>query len=201
MLRCTKRNAAKGALKCCKAVTYKTKPEYYLRFFDGFADMNGKTKDLFEFCLASEEATGSIAIKDLNRLSAELVANEGELVWTMSGGRHAIGAPELKLHIEAQVQLICQRCLTPYVESLNTVSTLVLAKSEEQADELEERLDDDSIDVIVVSSEQDYWVLLEDEALLALPVSPRHATCPAGFKPEIVQEKGESPFAALKKLK
>jgi uncharacterized protein len=99
------------------------------------------------------------------------------------------------------VKLICQRCLTPYVETLDSVSTLVLAKTEEQADELEERLNDDSIDVIVVSPEQEYSVLIEDEALLALPVSPRHATCPDGFKAEIINEKPVSPFAALKKLK
>ena len=163
--------------------------------------MNGKTMDLFKFCLDADQASGSYAIQDLNRLSAELVSSDGELAWNFSGGRHQIGAPELKLHIQAQVKLICQRCLTPYVETLVSVSTLVLAKTEEQADELEERLNDDSIDVIVVSPEQEYSVLIEDEALLALPVSPRHATCPDGFKAEIINEKPVSPFAALKKLK
>jgi len=163
--------------------------------------MNGKTMDLFKFCLDADQASGSYAIQDLKRLSAELVATDGELVWNFSGGRHQIGAPELKLHIQAQVKLICQRCLTPYVKTLDSVSTLVLAKTEEQADELEERLNDDSIDVIVVSPEQEYSVLIEDEALLALPVSPRHATCPDGFKAEIINEKPVSPFAALKKLK
>lgn len=163
--------------------------------------MNGKTMDLFKFCLGADQASGSFPIKDFTRLSAELVDSEGDLVWNMLGGRHQIGVPELRLHVQAQVKLICQRCLTPYIETLDSVSTLVLAKTEEQADELEERLDDDSIDVIVVSPEQDISVLLEDEALLALPVSPRHATCPDGFKPEIVNEKAISPFAALKKLK
>ncbi len=163
--------------------------------------MNGKTMDLFKFCLDADQASGSFPIQDFTRLSAELVDSEGDLVWNMLGGRHQIGVPELRLHVQAQVKLICQRCLTPYIETLDSVSTLVLAKTEEQADELEERLDDDSIDVIVVSPEQDISVLLEDEALLALPVSPRHATCPDGFKPEIVNEKAISPFAALKKLK
>lgn len=163
--------------------------------------MNGKTMDLFKFCLDAEEASGSFPIQDFTRLSAELVDSEGDLVWNMLGGRHQIGVPELRLHVQAQVKLICQRCLTPHIETLDSVSTLVLTKTEEQADELEERLDDDSIDVIVVSPEQDISVLLEDEALLALPVSPRHATCPDGFKPEIVNEKAISPFAALKKLK
>ena len=66
--------------------------------------MNGKTMDLFKFCLDADQASGSYAIQDLSRLSAELVATDGELVWNFSGGRHQIGAPELKLHIQAQVK-------------------------------------------------------------------------------------------------
>jgi uncharacterized protein len=43
-------------------------------------------------------------------------------------------------------------------------------------------------------------VLVEDEALLALPLSPRHEQCP-GDVPTSGKEKAESPFAVLKKLK
>jgi uncharacterized protein len=43
-------------------------------------------------------------------------------------------------------------------------------------------------------------VLVEDEALLALPLSPRHEKCP-GDVPTSGVEKAESPFAVLKKLK
>jgi uncharacterized protein len=43
-------------------------------------------------------------------------------------------------------------------------------------------------------------VLVEDEALLSLPLSPRHEVCPEGSE-AAVSSKLESPFAILKKLK
>ena len=46
----------------------------------------------------------------------------------------------------------------------------------------------------------DLMVLLEDEALLALPLSLKHAQCP-GDVPTAGTEKAESPFAVLKKLR
>ena len=71
---------------------------------------------------------------------------------------------------------------------------------EASADETEEKLDDDSIDVIVGDAQQDLLQLVEDDALLALPLSPRHDVCP-GDAPAVPQDKRESPFAALKGLK
>ena len=101
--------------------------------------------------------------------------------------------------IDGEVGLICQRCLTPFRYPIVSEAVLVLARDEADADETEERLDDDSIDVIVGSTTQDLLQLVEDEALLSLPLSARHEVCP-GDAPEIPQEKPDSPFAVLKKL-
>ena len=49
-------------------------------------------------------------------------------------------------------------------------SELVLAKDEAGADEIDDLLDDDEIEVIVSSKTLDAMVLIEDEALLALPL-------------------------------
>jgi uncharacterized protein len=46
----------------------------------------------------------------------------------------------------------------------------------------------------------DLLALVEDEALLSLPLSPRHEVCPEGSE-VVVDSKLESPFAILKKLK
>jgi uncharacterized protein len=76
----------------------------------------------------------------------------------------------------------------------------VLVTDEAQADATEERLDDDSIDVIVGSTTMDLLALVEDEALLSLPLSPRHEACPEGAQAR-VDNNLESPFAILKNLK
>jgi uncharacterized protein len=106
----------------------------------------------------------------------------------------------LSMTVQGEVRLICQRCLTPFAQSIDSQSRLVLAADEAQAEHIEERLDDESIDVIVGSATMDLLVLVEDEALLSLPLSPRHEVCPEGAQ-LTVDNKLESPFAILKKLK
>ena len=77
----------------------------------------------------------------------------------------------------------------------------MLAKDEERADEMDELLDDDMIDVIVASKTLSVLDLVEDEALLALPISPKHEVCPDATQLEVLKSKKESPFAVLKGLK
>jgi uncharacterized protein len=162
--------------------------------------MSAKIVDSFEFCKQQQQLAGQTPVAEFARLSTELASNTGTLDWTVVGGRHAIGVAQLSITVSGDIQLLCQRCLSPMSYSLSSASTMVLAKDEADADETEARLDDDSLDVIVGSATQDLMVLLEDEALLALPLSPRHAQCP-GDVPIAGTEKAESPFAVLKKLR
>ena len=78
---------------------------------------------------------------------------------------------------------------------------LILAKDETEADKIEEMLGDEDIDVIVGSREMNVFDLVEDEALLALPLSPRHEVCPDASKLEGLKAEKPSPFAVLKDLK
>ena len=114
--------------------------------------------------------------------------------------RHVHPEVWVTLQVDAVLPLTCQRCLTQFAWLIDTDTVLVLARDESDADETEDKLDDDSIDVIVGDPQQDLLQLVEDDALLALPLSPRHDVCP-GDAPAVPQDKRESPFAALKGLK
>jgi uncharacterized protein len=162
--------------------------------------MSVKIVDSFEFCKQQQVLTGSTAVAEFERLAAELASSTGTLEWALTGGRHVTGIPQLSLNIRGRIELICQRCLTPMPHALLSESTLVLANDEANADETEARLDDERLDVIVGSTSMDVMSLLEDEALLALPLAPKHAQCP-GSVPAAAAEKRESPFAVLKKSK
>ena len=162
--------------------------------------MSAQIVDSFEFCRSAEQASGSTPVAEFKRLCADLAEPSGELRWSFQGGKHADGAPQLLMEVAGEVRLVCQRCLAPYTQPLQSRSTLVLAADEAQADEVEARIDDDSIDVIVGSRSMDLLVLVEDEALLSLPLSPRHDVCPGVV--QVNQDgKEESPFAVLKQLK
>lgn len=162
--------------------------------------MSAKIVDSFEFCKQQQQLAGQTTVAEFARLSAELAASSGTLDWAISGGQHSSGVPQLSLKVQGQISLVCQRCLSPMPHSLSSESTLLLARDEADADDVEARIDDERLDVVAGSTSMDLMALLEDEALLALPLSPKHAQCP-GDVPSAGSEKAESPFAVLKKLR
>jgi len=142
-----------------------------------------------------------MALSDLPRLAAELTDVDGRLQWAVLGGADAHGHPSLTLRVSGPVHLRCQRCLSPFEFGIDSDSVLILAEDEASADALEEQLDDDSVDVVVGSRTMDLAALIEDEALLALPVSPRHEVCPdQSALDALKKDKPDSPFAVLKNL-
>jgi uncharacterized protein len=168
--------------------------------------------DAFSFSQLKERRDGSTLISDFPRLSAECASTAGELTWSLEGGVSKLGYPLLRLTVEGKVQLTCQRCLTSLDFEVDSVSELILAKNEEHADEIEALIEDDEIDVVVGSKAFDVMDLIEDEALLAIPQSPKHTVCPDAVTDSSVStvspvaaieakaSKKPSPFAVLKKV-
>jgi uncharacterized protein len=92
--------------------------------------------------------------------------------------------------------------MTPLELVIASESVLVLAKSDEQADEIDALLADDTIDVIVGSKAMNMIELIEDEALLAMPLAPKHDVCPERTAVDgLMGSKKPSPFDVLKGLK
>lgn len=159
--------------------------------------------DAFEFSRLKEQAEGELAVADMARLAGETADRSGALKWSLIGGADKVGHPQLKLSVSGQVNLVCQRCLTAMPFEVSSESVLVLAKDEESADAIEELLNDESVDVIVGEAEFNVSYLIEDEALLALPVAPKHDVCPAQAESGVAVAATEkvSPFSVLKNLK
>jgi uncharacterized protein len=164
--------------------------------------MSALVIDAFEFCRLKERLDGEAAVADLKRLAADCVNPNTSVRWTLQGGTDALGHPQLTLSAAGTVQLMCQRCMSPFEFAFATESILLLASSEEEADQIEETIADDSIDVIVGSRTMKVMELVEDEALLALPLSPKHEVCPdPGVLDTLKQDAKPSPFAVLKDIK
>lgn len=157
--------------------------------------------DAFEFCRNSGHREGKTPVAEMTRLVADLADNSGELRWSIDGSLTKQGYPAMTLAVAGPVKLVCQRCLAPFEHEIDSSTMLVLGKDDEDADGIEEVLDDESIDVIVGSRECDIRQLLEDEALLALPQAPKHEVCPDTQLLDALKTEKVSPFAALKNLK
>ncbi|MBI3284563.1 MAG: DUF177 domain-containing protein [Burkholderiales bacterium] len=159
--------------------------------------------DAFSFCQQEEQQSGTMLIADLPRLSKECASTAGALSWSLAGSKDKLGHPQLMLTVAGSVQLMCQRCLTPFAFEIDSESILILARSEDNADEIEALLADDEVDVVVGSKAFKVVDLIEDEMLLAIPQSPKHAVCPdeqSGAAVDAEASKKESPFAVLKKI-
>jgi len=157
--------------------------------------------DAFEFCRNSGHREGTTPVAEMTRLAADCADKSGEIHWSIDGGLTKQGYPSMTLAVAGPVKLVCQRCLTPMDYEIDSSTMLVLGKDDEDADGIEEVLDDESIDVIVGSRECDIRQLLEDEALLALPQAPKHEVCPDTKLLDALKLDKVSPFAALKNLK
>jgi uncharacterized protein len=121
---------------------------------------------------ASKSAAQSASKLDTESLHWQL---KGELV------QRAGAAPQLWLHLQLQghVPLQCQRCLGPVRVPLDVQRSFRFVRSEEEAaaqdDEAEE-------DLLVLAKQFNALELIEDEALMALPMVPMHDTCPQPVK-------------------
>jgi len=155
--------------------------------------------DAFEFCRSNGHREGVTPVAEMSRLNKDCADHTGDIAWSVDGTTSKQGYPQLTLSVSGTVQLMCQRCLTPYAYEMDSSTVLMLGKDDEHADEIEEALDDESIDVIVGSRSCDIRDLIEDEALLALPQVPKHEVCPDNQLLDALQSEKPSPFAALKK--
>ena len=163
--------------------------------------MNSYLIDPFEFCRKGESLKGSASLSELNRLAAVCADHTGELAWEVSGAFNKCNQAELSLGVSGTINLMCQRCLSPLVFDIDSETTVLVAKTEEQADEMEETLgNEDSVEVIVTDGKINVLDLIEDEALLSLPLSSKHEICPDSSMDEL-KNNIPSPFSVLGKLK
>ena len=147
-----------------------------------------------------ETIAGQYAIQDMQRLGGLLYDNSGTVIFRLEFNFESKqNIPFIKGCIEAQVNIPCQRCLGGMVFNINNPVYLGVISSRTESPALPEeceplQLDDESIAL---------QELIEDELILALPISAMHETekCKATeLLNELNDKSRSSPFAALDKL-
>jgi len=126
----------------------------------------------------------------LARMGCEVAA----LRYTVCGVRGADERLGLAVELSGQLQLICQRCLGPVDLPLAVSNELELAESLEEI----EAADDDT-DRVLASRSMDVAVLVEDEAILALPMVAAHDRCETWIARGAGAQ--QSPFGGLAALR
>jgi uncharacterized protein len=151
------------------------------------------TIDGLQFARGRDAVSGSIGLDDLPRLAA-MGCDAATLAYVVRGGEGRGGRPSLTIEISGSARLVCQRCLGPLEFELVAQTELELAEAQAEIDAA-----DDDVDRVLATKAMDIAALVEDEAILALPMVPLHERCETGVA-EGAPTKA-SPFAALAGLR
>jgi uncharacterized protein len=165
--------------------------------------------DMAVFARHAGSLSGSWMLSHLDRLldgwPSDAQAPSGGVSWSARGELRPApaGAPEVWLHLRVQavVWRTCQRCLQPMPVPLEVDRRLRFVAGEDAAAALDAESEDDVLELVRALNVR---ALAEDELLLALPLVPRHETCPSPLplRDDAPAESSEPhPFAALAALK
>jgi uncharacterized protein len=167
--------------------------------------------DIKAFAHAASPLEGHDALSKYDRLTQEArtLDSETALNWSASGEVRAdeSGSEQIWLHVQVGLcmPMVCQRCMGPVEVDLSIDQSFRFVANEAAAEAEDEEAEED---ILVLSQEFNLHDLIEDEVLMAMPVVPRHETCPVDVKLEVVDAGFETalaeklnPFAALASLK
>ena len=127
---------------------------------------------------------GSLELAELPRFRPLLADDKGYVQAALAMSRDEEHHSIIEVEIEAEVSVICQRCLEPMTIPLASSNRLAVVWTDEQARHLPK-----SLDPLICEEECALWDLIEDELILALPAYSYH---PGGDCNQLLNELGET---------
>jgi uncharacterized protein len=159
--------------------------------------------DVFELARTHGALHGQLPIDAMLRLASSLGSREGSLSYELQGDVDDHRRPAARLHFGGTVQLVCDRCGGTVPFRLDGDLRYYFVRTEAELDRIP--VDDSPDEPLLGSARFDVHALIEDEAILALPISLRHAACRPAAEAGQTAAEGEPerrhPFAVLAQLK
>lgn len=155
--------------------------------------------DNVAFAKRDDEISGTLTLDDCKRLAEVLQAAE---IHYILQGENNLGRYTLRLQLEAELQVICQRCLNHMPLNVQREFHYLINDTPLNEYEFSDLEENDDVDLVDPSPAMDLISLIEDELLMAMPIAPTHIEdCSANLKDGVAQS-GEkpNPFAVLKGL-
>ena len=155
--------------------------------------------DVFSAARSGAAWRGRLALSAMPRLCASLTDGPGDrdvlLNFECRGLTDAQGRPALELQLDATLPLRCDRCSSKLALALDAQRTFYFVNT--QAELAAIPIDDTPEEALLGSSHFDLAGLIEDEVILQLPISPRHADCiPIAGNATVLQGSGAVPADA-----
>lgn len=167
-----------------------------------------RTFDPYKLSEQGIRLEGSVPVSSLRRVKDLLVNDEGVISAVLDFGRDEENRRIVKGELEADVCVICQRCLEPMREQVQSSFTLAIVSDDESAKQVPSQYE--PLETGPGGGVKLYDVV-EDELLLAMPAFPMHREqdCnvdlvrheQAGDQPDSVSAEGKKkPFELLEGL-
>ncbi len=133
------------------------------------------TTDVFALANAGGRVTGRIANANFRRLAPLLALPDGEVAWEMRGEIDHRGRPAATLTLHGVVVVRCDRCGLDLDLPIHVESHYWFVETEEALNSLP--IDVGETEPLLGSRQFSVEQLVEDELILAIPISPRHEHC------------------------
>jgi uncharacterized protein len=158
--------------------------------------------DVWELARHRGSIQGELAVKDARRLAEQLADAEGVLRYRLSGLVDERQRPAATLEVDGRLRARCDRCGGPIDVSIEEQAQFFFVANEDELNKLP--IDESAEEPLIGSHRFDVAGLVEDQAILALPISPRHEDC--ATRAPAPAERGpdggtQRPFEALARLK
>ena len=161
-----------------------------------FAQKQQNIKDSFDV-LSFKRLAEILALPNEKLSFPNEKVKETHVNFELNGDYKRFRQPSLHLHIETKLPITCQRCLELMQVEIDLQFDYLISDS--STDDLNHNYDqNDDLDWVQTNTEMNFHELIEDELLLAMPISPMHASeC---SKTSMQSGEKPNPFAVLKNL-
>lgn len=154
--------------------------------------------DVFALARSGARLEGRIALAALERLAPMLASAEGDAGWKLAFETDARGRPAATLFLRGVLELKCDICGQNLALPIESESRFWFVATEEELNA--QPIEADDGEPLLGSGRFAVAQLVEDELILALPISPRHERCQAATESAGEAER-QRPFTVLASLR
>jgi uncharacterized protein len=161
--------------------------------------MEKRTVDVLELARNGGAVEGELEAGGLARLAPLLVAPMGSIHFHFQGHLDARGRPAARLRIDGHLGLSCDLCGETLAWPLNESEEFFFVEDEAQLGALPITVDGE--EPLLASRQFDLNSLIEEQVLLALPISSRHPACQRLAQAQAPEQGATRPFEVLGSLR
>lgn len=165
-----------------------------------------KTVDPLKYADQNKALQGVMEVQNLPRLADMLASDAGTITVDLEFDRDEQRIRILRGRLSTSLSRICERCLEPVQQPIETEFTLGIVLTDEQASQLPGRYEP----LLVDPESLELKEVIEEELILSLPMFAYHDRCHGEYeqesedsenKPEDGAQGKENPFSVLAGLK